>query len=242
MTFRRETIEYRSFMSLRGARHRGNLHRLIRIQGGFSLIELIVTVLLVAIFGSMIIVFFGSSIIKSSDPVTRLKQSTDLNKVMENIIADYNKYPKWKASTSYSVNKVVIPTNVNGRCYIVQTCTGSCSSGANEPNWLLPNPIVDNEVNWGLCTTPIPPCAFSNGKVHYANSLTTLQGKVGTVDSTKKDNDYGKYYVTENKFIKFTAAGSETDDASGANETLKVTIKNDISETLTALFLKDYLL
>jgi prepilin-type N-terminal cleavage/methylation domain-containing protein len=217
---------------------------------GFTLIEIIVTLVIIAVMGTMTYTYFGQAFSESVNSISRLKNSTDLHKIMENITADYNKYPKWRSSSSYPVNTIVIPTNVNGRCYKIQTCTGSCQSSVSEPTtWPLTSaPTVnDGTITWELCTT-VPPCSFSNGKVHDANSLLTLQSKIGTADSSLKDNDYGgvspttriKYYVTENKFIKFTATGNETDDFSGANEILKVTIKNDTGETLTALFMSDY--
>lgn len=216
----------------------GTLHRLIINHGGFSLIEMVVTVLLVGIFGSMIIVFFGSSILKSSDPVSRLKKSADLHKIMENITADYNKYPKWKTSTNYSLNTVVIPTNVNGRCY---KCTTAGTSSTAEPTWkLTTEQTTDGEITWELCTSPIPPCAFTNGKVHDTNSLTALQNNIGAEGSSQV-NGYGKYYVDKNTFIEFDpATGNET--SSIKNEILKVSLKNEIGETLTALFIADYLL
>jgi len=207
---------------------RGNDRHLMRTQDGFSLIELIVTVLIIAIFGSMIIVFFGSSIVKSSDPITRLKKTSELHKIMENITADYNKYPKWKASTSYSLNTVVIPTNVNGRCY---KCTTDGTSSTSEPTWPLTTSgtVTDGTAVW-----------TENGRVHDANSLTTLKNNIG-VEGSSQDNSYGKYSVDKNRFIQFDqTTGNET--SSATNDILKVTIKNDIGETMTALFMVDYLL
>jgi prepilin-type N-terminal cleavage/methylation domain-containing protein len=215
----KETIKYQLFMNFK------------RIQSGFTLIELIVTVLMVAIFGSMIIVFFGSSITKSSDPITRLKKTSDLHKIMENITADYNKYPKWKASASYSVNNVVIPTNMNGRCY---KCTTAGTSGTSEPTWPL---TTGGTVSDG---TGSPAGWTDNGKVHDANSLTTLKNNIGA-EGSSPDNSYGKYSVDKNRFIQFDpTTGNET--SSATNDILKVSIKNDIGETLTALFMSDYLL
>ena len=58
---------------------------------GFTLIEIIVTVLIVAVFGAMMMAFLSDSMVKSSQSVTRLERIPDLNKVMVNIISDYKK-------------------------------------------------------------------------------------------------------------------------------------------------------
>ncbi len=233
MKSHRETVENRSFISFRCAMCRDNYHCHMNTQGGFSLIELIVTIIIIAIFGSMIIVFYGSSIIKSSDPITRLRKTSDLHKIMENITADYNKYPKWRSETYYSVmNTVIIPANVNGHGY---RCNNIGTTGSSEPVWPL---VASGTVNDGI--PPNHAVWTENGKVHDANSLTTLKNNIGA-EGTSQDNSYGKYTVELNRFIQFNATtGTET--SSATNEILKVTIKNDIGETLTVLFMADYLL
>jgi len=119
---------------------------------GFTLIEIIVTILIVALFGAMMIVFLSDSMVKSSESVTRLEKIPDLNRVMVNMISDYKK--------------------------------------------------------------TLPP-------------LSTLQANINS-------NYYpGTYTVVENKFIQFD--GSYTEIAGGST-ILKVTIKNNQGETLTALF------
>jgi len=56
---------------------------------GFTLIEVIVTLVLVSIFGTMLFSYFGSSITRSSEPITHLKQAYALKQVVENMTAYY---------------------------------------------------------------------------------------------------------------------------------------------------------
>lgn len=57
---------------------------------GFSLIEVIITIVVVAIVGTMLFTYFGTSITRSSDPIFRLNAATRLNAVLERISADYD--------------------------------------------------------------------------------------------------------------------------------------------------------
>ena len=72
-------------------------------QSGFTLIEIITTVLIVSIFSAIMLNLFSDSLIKSSDALRNIFRSNDLSKVMANINSDYiMPYPRWKASTFYS--------------------------------------------------------------------------------------------------------------------------------------------
>jgi prepilin-type N-terminal cleavage/methylation domain-containing protein len=209
-------------------------------QLGFTLIEIIVTIALVSILCAAMLTFISDALIKSSDPIGRLKKTLDLHRVMANITQYYNIYPQWKISTSYcaSGDDIVIPTNVNGYSY---KCMMAGSSGASEPRWpMISGGVTDGTTSWVLCTNPpYPVCPSNNGRVHSLNSLLNLQSKIGPTGSDQA-NDCGSYYVKENKFIKFDTNGNEADDTSGTNQILKVTIRNNIGETLTALFMADY--
>lgn len=117
-------------------------------QSGFTLIEIIATVVIVAIFSAMMLTLFSDSLIKSSDSVRRLAKSSDLSKVMANITMDYAPYPRWKAATSYSAtnpaNKV-LPTGMNGRFYI---CINSGTSDTSEPQWRDYGDTQDGGARW----------------------------------------------------------------------------------------------
>lgn len=58
-------------------------------QNGFTLIEVIITIVIVAILATMSYTYFGKSITQSGVPVIRLQQAMQLQTVMENITADY---------------------------------------------------------------------------------------------------------------------------------------------------------
>lgn len=64
--------------------------RINTAASGFSLIEVIITIVVVAIVGTMLFTYFGTSITRSSDPIFRLKAATRLNAVLERISADYD--------------------------------------------------------------------------------------------------------------------------------------------------------
>ncbi len=130
-------------------------------RSGFTLIELIVTLVIASIGAAMLYTFFGPALTQSSVPIARLRQVSKLQQVMENIVADYNRlnalnlrYP-WKASRSYRAGSVVIPTeeyrkeNKNGRYY---TCITPGTSGASEPTWpnseTVSETVSDGSVVW----------------------------------------------------------------------------------------------
>lgn len=58
---------------------------------GFTLIEAIITLVVVSVLGVFVYHFLGSSLSRSSEPIARLKQSFNLQQVAENITADYKK-------------------------------------------------------------------------------------------------------------------------------------------------------
>ncbi len=58
-------------------------------QKGFTLIEVIVTLLIAAILGTFLVTFMGTAVTKSGEPVARSKQLYALQQVMENIKSTY---------------------------------------------------------------------------------------------------------------------------------------------------------
>lgn len=61
-----------------------NIHR----SRGFSLIEIIITLVVLAIAGAMLATFMGPGITRSTDPLRALQNDAELQAVMENMIAD----------------------------------------------------------------------------------------------------------------------------------------------------------
>jgi len=204
-------------------------------QTGFTLIEIVVTIVIVAIFASVVIVFFGSSITQSSAPILRLQKSSDLQKVIANITADYKKYPLWRSST-HRYGDFVVPTfyNVIGQRFYYMCTTpaqgaGTATSGGSEPMWkgcINSNEnitIPDGAVVW-TCQGP-------------TITLDSLRNKINSTgyncDQNGNCNQTG-YSVIENNFIRFDASNNELN---GTNiDFLKVTIRNDNGEVLSAIF------
>jgi prepilin-type N-terminal cleavage/methylation domain-containing protein len=181
-------------------------------QSGFTLIEIIVTVVIVAILSAMILTFLTDSLVKSSDPIKRFKKTTDLHRIMANIMADYNKYPKWRSGTPYTAGNFVVPTIRNGHFY----SSGGGTSGSTEPDWPPPPASLDNNITW-----------TDGGSLLNLNTLqTNINNKI-----------YGTYDIVYNNFVQFPV-GSDAETAGGSN-ILKVTIKNDQGGTLTALFISN---
>jgi len=219
---------------------------------GFTLIEIIVTLVLAAITGTMVILL-GSSLMESSTPLSRLQKSAGLQTVMANITADYKRYPAWKASSTYSSGDMVIPTpySVMGQRYYYK-CTTAGTSGSSEPN------------NWKGCSSPSEGITISDNTAVWTcqrplPALSELKGKLGSPDSSNKKYDYGQnggtcssssdcssgstcdsgvckfgYYLIENNYITFDATNNEQKVTSG--DILKITIKNDSGDILSALF------
>jgi len=184
-------------------------------EAGFTLIEIIVTVVLVAILGAMIITFLSDSLIKSSDPVKSLRASSNLNMVMANITADYNRYPKWRSGTTYTFGNCVVPTIRNGHYY--KCTTAGTSSGVNEPNWPLSGTKNDGTATWTE--------SVENGPLL---TLSVLQNNIN-------NKNYGAYDIVYNNFIQFVSDA----EIPGGNKILKVIITNNQGGNLTALFISN---
>ena len=124
-------------------------------QAGFTLIEFIVALVVAGIVASMVYTYFGSALTQSSVPIDRLRQVSNLHKVMENIIADYNRLNtinlryKWQANTSYGLNSVVTPNDESKKNGHYYKCTTTGISGASEPSWTTSGTQpTDGGVTW----------------------------------------------------------------------------------------------
>lgn len=83
---------------------------------------------------------------------------------------------------------------------------------------------------------------LENMTADYENSTksttyldSTLRANIGA-EGTDQDNAYGKYHVVTNHFIKFVTQTEVPATGGDPKEILKVTIRNDVDETLTVLF------
>jgi len=162
----------------------GSRHR----QNGFTLIEIIVTMVAVSFFLVIMLTLFSDSLIQSSTPLRWLLRSSDLNNVMANITADYAPYPKWKASISYATGDKILPVGMNGRFYV---CTATGTSGTSEPLWRDYGETKDGTATWKAGS-------WEAGKTYVAGDLviptspnghfyrfTTLTAETGTSGGTE---------------------------------------------------------
>jgi type II secretory pathway pseudopilin PulG len=202
--------------------HRDNLD-------GFTLVEVIVLIIIVSVVGTFVFYFLGDSFVKSHAPIENLQKSTDLNQVMANIYADYKPYPVWKPNQTYLIGDKVMPTESSlQRQRFWYQCTQNGISYSTEPDPWTTGTIVDNTVRWTYQSTPA------------LLTLNQLYNKIGAEDINNKKLTYDKsthqygYYVIKNNWIDFNS--SNTEIGSTITNILKVTIRNDNGETLTALF------
>jgi prepilin-type N-terminal cleavage/methylation domain-containing protein len=187
---------------------------------GFTLIESIIVIVVAAILGVMMFTYANMSYTKGSSFLTQTTKTFALQKVMENIFADYNKTrPAWQASHGYVSGDEVFPaatSTQNGHYYL---CTKSGTSSSREPTW--PTAIS---------------ATVTDGGVIWREGLQTKIGAEGaTCNSGATTCIYGQYTVQYNYFMKFVG-NTETPIVSGDPQNiLKVTIKNDLGETLSIL-------
>lgn len=199
---------------------------------GFTLIEVIVTLVLIVVFAALFIMFFGTSILKSHEPRENLVKSRDLQQVMANIVADYKPYPVWKPKQRYESGEKIIPTTFSpsGQRWWYK-CVQAGDSGAFEPDpWTnLATLIDDGGVKWQYQSTP------------PLLTLKELKEKIGPEDETSKKTEYDKstnqygYYVIENRWIDFDPS-TKTEISTNDQNILKVTIGIETGERISALF------
>jgi prepilin-type N-terminal cleavage/methylation domain-containing protein len=115
-----------------------NLNHKKMQESGFTLLEIIITMVIVAIMATMLFTYSGSkSFTGSVDPIQSVKSANSIHQIMEMITADYQGYPRWKPNTSYATTGTpVTPISRNGYYY---KNSGACVSGASDPPWTLPS-------------------------------------------------------------------------------------------------------
>ena len=64
--------------------------KFFKTSKGFTFIEVIIAIVMAALFGSMLFQFMHSSVISSSDEVVMVQQGYDLIGIMEKMTADYD--------------------------------------------------------------------------------------------------------------------------------------------------------
>lgn len=71
-------------------------------NGGFTLLEVIVSLVVAAILGAILVQFMGTGLMKSYNPVVLAKNGTYLNTIMEKMTADYKYWMSDGALKGYS--------------------------------------------------------------------------------------------------------------------------------------------
>jgi len=60
-------------------------------QEGFTLLEIIITIIVAALLGTILVQFMGTSMIRSADSVVIVQEGFSLNQALEKMTADYKK-------------------------------------------------------------------------------------------------------------------------------------------------------
>lgn len=199
----------------------GNRH-----SEGMTLLEVILTLVIAAILGTMIYAVMGESLNRSSVPMTQLHDTLALHSTLERARADFNTGLKWQSSNTYGTGTHVFPTSGGAVAY---RCTTAGDSGATEPTWPAAGSVADGSVTWD----------------QVAGATPVIEAFKANVEA----KSYGTGYSVSADYIKFEqdpapppgvdlwneAPISPTDD----RNILKVTLTDDTGEALTALFVAE---
>ncbi len=201
------------------------------VKSGFTLLEIILAIIVSSILGTILYSYFNA-MLHGNDSPAKLQRMYDLQTVMEKITAHYdeitgkNTAEKWEPGKAYaSGDKTVSRSEPYGHIYI---CTVEGISGTAEPAWP---------------TTPL--ATVTDGTATWQENggeLDALVSKFSTPASPEPGNyGYGKYEIVSYGFIRFDG-GIETavPDGTGAQNLLKISVKNEDGYSLTALFSTTY--
>jgi prepilin-type N-terminal cleavage/methylation domain-containing protein len=131
-------------------------------ERGFTLLEIIVTLIVAAILGAMFVQFMGTSLTQSANVVVSTHGQQQLNQVMENITADYK-----RLLTTSSTPLTALAANVG-------------AEGTSQNNaYGLYDVIVNHRITF-TSSNPATEQADANGKIqkitirHKGQNLTAL--------------------------------------------------------------------
>ena len=86
---------------------------IFRKDDGFTLIEVIVALMLVAIVGTMLVTFMTNSVVGSVTPLLRTQHANTIGQVFENITSDYKRLSAIDRENSTSVVLSTLKTNID---------------------------------------------------------------------------------------------------------------------------------
>ncbi len=206
-------------------------------HSGFTLIEIIVTVIIISIVGSMLYTYFGSAFEKSIEMRGKLQVAFNLHSIMENIMSDYyniygkESFPSWKPGVYSMGNKIVSKSEKYGAVFI---CIKGGNSGIAEPLWNTKEggTTWDGEVIWRLEKIELDELKSRISQKKHGQ----LAGEA--IDFTIETLSYIR-------FVKNVSTGylEETSVNGGAGEPkhiLKITIGDSSGTSLTTLLTSSY--
>jgi len=82
-------------------------------QRGFTLLEVIITIVIASILGSILVSFMGTAITRSSDPVRQTRELGEAIGIIEIISADYISYVKTGSPTWQTIKDKIYTTAPN---------------------------------------------------------------------------------------------------------------------------------
>lgn len=108
---------------------------IFKIRPGFTLIEIILTLVLVGIMATMIVPYFKSGTTSAYIPIDRLGQSALLTEAMDTLVSDYVNI---KDKNKTNIDKLVadFPTDHGSIC---PSCTISSQEIIDVTGWALPS-------------------------------------------------------------------------------------------------------
>ncbi|MEI7636485.1 MAG: type II secretion system protein [Syntrophus sp. (in: bacteria)] len=89
-----------------------NIFKRMKKNSGFTLLEVIVTLIVASILGTMLVTFMGSTMTGSVQPLLRVQNANTVSQVVENITADYNKLNSDDIGNNTTIALSTLKTNV----------------------------------------------------------------------------------------------------------------------------------
>ncbi len=90
-------------------------------QRGFTLIEVIVTIVVASIMGVLLVQFMGTSMLRSGEPVVRVQDVSTLRNILDNMTSDYKYLAATQANFLSTFKTRVDTTGYYGTGYTATT-------------------------------------------------------------------------------------------------------------------------
>jgi len=123
---------------------------------GFTLLEVIITLVIAAIFGSMLIQFTGTSMSRSADAVERVRNGSTLVRTVEEITKDYRSWIQNNPGDAFVNFKNTVDATYGGGNIQVQTDFSDVDTGMDadvEILWVTVSELdADSEARQSLVT------------------------------------------------------------------------------------------